>query len=1588
VTNTENATNEAFYTIGIGASAGGLEALERFFHPLPDAPGMAFVVIQHLSPDYKSMMAEILSKYTSMPVCVSEDGMPVKPNHVYLIPPKKTMTMSGGRLFLTEKEIHRGISLPIDTFFHSLALDRGEYAIGVVLSGTGSDGTRGIRTIKENDGMVVVQEASSAKFDAMPTSAINTGLADYILPPEKISQALLNFIRHPNLTEIHAVGDQKDGPVPPGGEISRILDITKTHSDVDFHQYKPNTVLRRIERRASIRQCSNIAEYLKLLESSGTEQDILYRELLIGVTKFFRDPEVFAALYQEAIPKLFASITGNEPLRVWVAGCSTGEEAYSLAILLAEAQAYLGHTNREIKIFATDIDQHAIDTAAAGIYPESIAADVEPERLSRYFIRDEHEGRYTVTRAIRSMVVFARHDLTKSPPFNRLDLISCRNLFIYLRPEMQERILDLFHFALKPSGFLLLGGSETVGESDKVFACLDNRHKLYQARSGIAPTVAMRHNVTLLQSSQESAQPRLRYNTGRGVTQQTGDYLQNLVMNKLLPPCILITDNLDALYISRQASKYLTLSGTPAYNLIYLMEDSTAAFVRSAVVNAIKNNRTVVYKMLDNPNTEDGSLEISVEPLAKKHGGAQLLLLTIHESALPKHDDADDITTLEISADTRQHIEELERELTYTRETLQATIEELETSNEELQSTNEELLASNEELQSTNEELQAVNEELITVNSEHQHKIQEITALNETHTNLLRSSGVGSVFLDSHFCIRSFTPAAREVISLRENDLGRPFEEIRHHLQIDDLHRHLERTVREIQMFDLEVSSNQGNWYILRISPFLRSDNSVDGVVLTFMNISERKRAEQEIRAMREHLQLAVESGEIGIWELDLRTRALTWDDRMFQLYGVARQDFSSAYDAWRNRLHPDDLAEAEAALNTVIDGRQEHFDHQFRVLHPNGVIRYLRARAKVSHDEAGRPTTMIGINWDQTAEFRTTHLLQATQRIGNIGSWELDVTSMKTVWTEEVYRIHELEPGTPTDTQSGIEYYHPDDRPRIRAAVTACIEQGSPFDLECRFTTAKGHELWVRAMGEAVYVGGKVIKLQGLFQDITEHKQAELKLIEAHHQAEVAHQSELKLLEAHHQAEAANQAKSMFLANMSHELRTPLNAVLGYAQLVQQSPDLAENLRDYITKIRRGGDYLLTLINDILDLSKIEVGRIELSLDELETRRFFEDISDMFRFRAKQKGIEYHYHADASLPHCLQADIKRLRQVVLNLLGNAIKFTTQGYVDLSVAYQNGYLQLCVEDTGIGIAGEDLQTIFHPFTQTGDSRYKAQGTGLGLSITRKIVELMGGEISVDSELGQGSRFHVRIPLEASFNHPAAVSDGADNMPQREIIGYRRTDRSDDSLRILIVDDIADNREVLVHILSPLDFSVQAVDSGEACVEQAAQFQPDTVLMDMRMPGINGLEAMQQLHALPGMKNLPVIIISASVYHEDRETALQQGCVAYLNKPIEQQVLFQTLEKYLPLAWKYATSAPNVTPQEISNFPAAWLDALAYAVSMGNRRQILALLQEQREQGTSLPDKLQARVEAYEYPYILKWIKQIYPELQKQGKKPS
>ncbi len=1408
------------FVVGIGASAGGLEALERFFEPLPDDSGMAFVIIQHLSPDYKSMMAEILSKYTAMPVGEAEDGMRVQANHVYLIPPNKSITMSGGKLFLGEKQAkHRGIPLPIDTFFESLALERRGHAIGIILSGTASDGTQGVRAIKGSDGMVMVQRPDSAKFDGMPINALNTGLADYVLPPQEMAQALLDFCRHPGIA-LARQEDERRSTEEAGGEVMKILDMVRERSDVDFRHYKPNTVLRRIERRAGIRQCRDIREYLDILHHSDLERDALYRDLLIGVTRFFRNPEAYEALREHILPQLFAAREGG--IRVWIPGCSTGEEAYSLAILFAEHQALVGD-QREIKIFATDIDQAAVETGSAGIYPESIAADVEPERLSRFFSRNEPEGRYTVSQQLRRLVVFARHDLTKSPPFNRLDLISCRNLFIYLRPEMQDRILHLFHFALNQPGYLFLGESESIGDYESVFTCMDRRHKLYQTRPGVTPRLPQLNDAPM-PALRDPAQPALiPVSTGSRSGRQAGDYLQKLVAEHMLPPCILINDNLDALYISRSAARYISVSGTPEYNLAALLPESIAAFVRSAVMKALQGDQTVVYKALANEAAGYPALEIMVEPMAKRHGGAPLLMVTLREPTSPQPAAAQ--TRVEISADSRQHIDELEQELTYTRETLQATIEEMETSNEELQSTNEELLASNEELQSTNEELQAVNEELITVNSEHQHKIRELAELNETHDNLLRSSRVGTVFLDRALNIRSFTPAVRDEIHLRDSDIGRPFDEIRHHLHVSDLTAELNRALAGKPVHELEVESDLGNWYILRIAPFLLSDNQVDGVVLTLVNITDRKQAEEQVRKL---------------------SRAV------------------------------------EQSPNAVI------------ITDRDGAIEYVNPA------------------FERTTGYSAAEALGKNPRM--LKSGRHDEAFYAAIWD--------------TLTREGVW---------------------------------QGELINRRKSGELYWEFASISAVRNERDHITHYLSIQEEISKRKADEELLHQ-------AHLAAEKANRAKSDFLANMSHELRTPLNAIMGYGQILERDPEIGPRQKTDLQNIRSAGEFLRLLIDDILDLAKIEAGRFALQPESCLLLPLLTRTEEIIRLKIGRKPVSFDVRGVSALPETVEADERRLQQVLLNLLSNAVKFTEQGFVRLDLEYQAGVLHIRVRDSGIGMTKGQLDRLFEPFTQFSPDKNK-EGSGLGLMISKKLVEAMDGAIEVESTPNAGSCFSLRLPLP--MQQTQRPQDDSGICPAAD--GYTRRDGASTPLRLLIVDDGGDNRAVLRRLLEPLGFETLEAANGEEALERVRSDLPDLVFMDLVMPKMDGLSATREL--LQQHSGLPVVAVSAKAFSSDRQESAAAGCTGHIAKPVQLKELLRLLEQQLPLEWTVAETA-ETTPA--ATYGALALDALAAhhraelknLVLQGNGKGIATFLERIRPHDQRLAQQLSELAAAYRYQEIL------------------
>jgi two-component system CheB/CheR fusion protein len=836
-----------FFVAGLGASAGGLEALSTFFDAMPPDSGMAFVVIQHLSPNHKSMMAELLARNTRMPVRQAEDGVTALANHVYLIPPKKCLTIYNGKLLVTEWDARQGPNLPIDTFFCSLAKDCSERAIAIALSGTGADGTRGIREIKEAGGLVMIQDEQSARFSGMPHSAIATGLADYILPAGEMPAALLKFIRHP----LH----QQPTRFPPqkaASSMQKIQEIIRAQTGIDFSGYTRSTVMRRLERRMGLSQVENIDQYLEYLRQSPEEVAAFSKDLLISVTRFFRDSDAFKRLRQDIVPAIFAKAAKERIIRAWVPGCATGEEAYSLAILLQEHAATLKE-RYEVKIFATDVNKETVDFAGGGVYPASIIADVPAELLARYF--SNVGNGYRLRRSIREQVVFARHNLMKDPPFIRMDLVSCRNLLIYLEMPWQQKVLAFLHFALRPGGYLFLGSSETLGEQQNAFDPVNAKARIFQKRMDVKLNLASHPigSAPVFAPRREAVPANLAIDPNRGERRQ--EKLQEAIKAKLIsdfaPTCFAVDERDEILYSFGQPEAFIALgAGQANLNLLKLAPRDLALALSTALRQARKKKTVVRYRGVKfRHNGASRLIDLKVEPMPAGRGETEVWLIFLE--APHKVAKAREGEKFHSASRSLQRIADLEEDLQVGRDHLQIAIEQQETSSEELQSNNEELIASNEELQSSNEELESVNEELVTLNAEYQGKNDELQVAHNDLDNFLRTSQIGTIFLDESLRIRKFTPFVAAELSLLPHDAGRLLTELSHPL-IGELGREAQRVLGEGMPVEKTVEVRPGVWFLLRISPYRREGASDLGAVVTFVDVSRLKEAEQNLKKPKE----------------------------------------------------------------------------------------------------------------------------------------------------------------------------------------------------------------------------------------------------------------------------------------------------------------------------------------------------------------------------------------------------------------------------------------------------------------------------------------------------------------------------------------------------------------------------------------------------------------------------------------------------------------------------------------------------------------------------------------------------------------
>ncbi len=968
---------EPLTIVGIGASAGGLTALKTFFERVPEDSGLAYVIVMHLSPKHESHLAEVLQPHVHMPVRQVTETLSLEPNQVYVIPPNANLDTIDTHLRLTQLEERRQERAPIDHFFRTLAKTHADKAIGVILTGSGSDGTLGLREIKERGGLAIAQDPIEAEYDSMPQSAVATGLVDLVLPLAQIPRAILDFVR--TQPDVRLPANEEEIEAETRRLLQKVFAQLRARTSRDFSRYKRATIMRRIQRRMQLQHVEKFDAYLDLLRSDGDEVLCLADDLLITVTNFFRDPQVFETLEQDVVPKLFEGRPPEENIRVWSVGCATGEEAYSLAILLLEAAARRD-TSYTIQIFASDLHERSLAKAREGFYPADIEADVSPERLRKYFHK-ENSG-YRVRKEVRELIVFTPHNVMGDPPFSRLDLVSCRNLMIYLQRNVQNQMVELFHYSLRPDGFLILGTSEVLENSD-LFQLEDKKGCIYRKRNTASPDIRLPVFPVL----------RTQLSERRGPDPQTGELiaygpLHQQLVEQYAPPSVLIGPDDKIVHVSEHAGRFCVLPGGElTSNAIKLVRQELRIELRAALHFVREKHEPIATKPIHvRFNGDSGTVVLHVRPASTAHHQGYALVIFDELPAEATAAKALGLPARPTEFLPDEQVGPFESELNESRQRLQSIIEEYETgqeelkaSNEELQSANEELRSTLEELETSKEELQSVNEELQTVNQENRHKVAELAALSSDLQNLMAATDIATLFLDRDLRIVRFTPQISELFNVRVTDRGRPLSDLTHRLGYDALEEDCKRVLHRLAPIVREVQDEEGRWYLTRILPYRSTSDRIEGVVITFVDITVRKQGEEALRRSEIFHRLAVEAGRVGTWEFDLESDECTISPIMSELMGYAPEQRVVPGKQWRESVVSDDRARVEAAFQSSVEARTP-FEFTFCIQLSGEERRWLYSRGDVSRQEAEKAVRMHGASIDFTARKQAEEALLASE--------------------------------------------------------------------------------------------------------------------------------------------------------------------------------------------------------------------------------------------------------------------------------------------------------------------------------------------------------------------------------------------------------------------------------------------------------------------------------------------------------------------------------------------------------------------------------------------------------------------------------
>ena len=1395
---TPSATTRPRLIVGLGASAGGLDPLEVFFRHIPVDTGMAFVVVQHLSPDYPSLMHELLGRYTQLPIQRVTDAMPVEANNVYLIPARMTMTIQGGVLQLSPQDREGDQPpMPIDAFFNALAADAGERAAAVVLSGTGTDGSRGVKQIKSAGGLVLVQDAETARFTGMPRAAQDTGVVDATLPPEKIVARLLRHLDNPGR-------DRAEPIVDPSLElegIDAVLSLLDQAHNIDFTLYKPATVRRRIERRVMLDGTGDLEAYLRRLRDDPDELLQLYRDLLIGVTELFRDPAAFASLKTGAVTDLLRAKADGDELRVWVCGCATGEEAYSVAILLDEVRRELGRPQHPIRVFATDAHRKSVEQASAGRYAVTALQHVSDERRERYFER--RTDHFIVRSKLRQMVTFAPQNMITDPPFTRMDLVSCRNVLIYFRNDVQSRVISLFHFSLNVGGCLFLGPSETTQPYHDEFEPIDPHWRIYRKRRSVRLLPATR-----LPTHTPTPVPRRR--SGAAALPAPASLpnasllaAYDVLLEDCMQAAVLVNADRQLVHVFGNAGELIhTPAGRITGDVVALFDGD----LRIAVAAALRKTDEDGGRVSVGTVRVDGDRAVRVRARALPGAGTGTPKYSVvwfepveprTDAAAAAADDgapapgfgpvADGFAADPAAAET---LRGLERELHETRAKLQATVEELETANEELNAANEEMVASNEELQSTNEELHSVNEELYTVNAEYQEKITELTRLTDDVNNLLASTAIGTVFLDGDLYLRRFTPAVRDLMHVRTSDLGRPFDEISRTFVYPELIDDARGVLRTGQTQQRACEAEDGRSLLVRLNPYLTAAGDITGLVITLVDVSSLKRAERKVDQERRLTQEVLDAVPSMVVLKDNENHLIRVNRVFADSLNLPREDIEGRA---AREFFGDDADAYFEDDREVIESGQPKLGILETMRDGEGAVRQIRTdKIPLFDDDTGEPRGVVVVITDVSdlhlarAELEAARdRLELALRAANAGLWEWDLRTQEVYYNDTYFTMLGYEPGElPGTYDTWRDLCHPDDLDGARRAVDAYLSGDAPaYNHPHRLRRKDGRYHWVLAKGEIFERGNDqaVRRVCGLHLDIDDIKRAEAELADSN--AELENRVRRRTEELTHtrdeledhvrrrtgELEERNEQLDQFARVASHDLRSPLRTIIGFSDHLRDihadafdpaaepgdRPPRRDEARDALDRINSAARRMSSLVDSLLTFASVgrsDITPVPVDLSDL-TQQVLQDLGPEIASANAKVEIA------PPLPTVL-GDPSLLRQVMQNLIDNAVKYRGDDPPEIHVSAENEadpaadgrspMTTVRVRDNGMGFDAADAQRAFEPFQRLyrgGDRR----GSGIGLSICRRVVERHGGRITVDTTRGGGSTFAFTLPLHAPEN---------------------------------------------------------------------------------------------------------------------------------------------------------------------------------------------------------------------------------------------